>query len=80
MKPREYVLEQIRHRETRPVPYSLGFEDGTDKLLDDHYGTPFWRERSTLFGWNPSPMAALAMCLVASGGWTVALGTCRPRG
>ena len=47
MKPRDFVLQQIHHRETRPVPYSLGFGDGTDKLLDDYYGTPSWRERLT---------------------------------
>ena len=34
MKPREMVLEQIHHRETHPVPYSLGFEGDVAEQLD----------------------------------------------
>lgn len=45
MKPRDYVLAQIHHHETHPVPYSLAFDDGTDTMLDDYYGSPAWRER-----------------------------------
>ena len=45
MKPREVVLEQIHHRETRPVPYTLGFEDEVAERLDEHYGGRSWRER-----------------------------------
>jgi uroporphyrinogen decarboxylase len=44
MVPREVVLEQIHHRETCPIPYSLGFDDGTDLLLDEYYGSTAWRE------------------------------------
>jgi uroporphyrinogen decarboxylase len=48
MTPREIVLEQIRHHETHPVPYTLSFEDeNTAQALDQHYGGPQWRERIT---------------------------------
>ena len=47
MKPREYVLEQTHHRETHPVPYSLGFEGDIAAQLDTYYGTPDWRNRLT---------------------------------
>ena len=47
MVPREYVLEQIHHRETHPVPYSLGFEGDIGAQLDAHYGGTEWRERLT---------------------------------
>lgn len=47
MKPREMVLEQIAHRETYPVPYSLGFEGDVAEQLDAYYGGPDWRDRLT---------------------------------
>jgi uroporphyrinogen decarboxylase len=47
MKPREIVLNQLDHRETHPVPYSLGFEGNVAEQLDEHYGTPSWRDRLT---------------------------------
>jgi uroporphyrinogen decarboxylase len=47
MKPREYVLEQIQHRETSPVPFSLGFEGDIAEQLDAYYGGPEWRARLT---------------------------------
>jgi uroporphyrinogen decarboxylase len=45
MTPRETVLEQIRHRETDPVPYTLKFEDEVGERLDRHFGGEAWRER-----------------------------------
>ena len=43
---REMVLEQIQHRATRPVPYTLSFEeDVVAKRLDQHYGDPSWRDK-----------------------------------
>ena len=45
MTPREIVRAQIEHRETSPVPYTLGFESGVAEQLDAHYGTRDWRER-----------------------------------
>ena len=45
MTAREIVLEQIRHRETAPVPYTLTFEDVIAERLDKHYGAPSWRDR-----------------------------------
>jgi uroporphyrinogen decarboxylase len=47
MKPRDFVLSQIDHRETHPVPYSLGFEGDVDKELDAYYGSSDWRNRLT---------------------------------
>jgi uroporphyrinogen decarboxylase len=47
MKPRDVVLAQIHHRETQPVPYTLGFEGDVAERLDAHYGGPEWRERLT---------------------------------
>jgi uroporphyrinogen decarboxylase len=47
VKPRDVVLEQIHHRETRPVPYTLGFEGDVAERLDAHYGSSAWRERLT---------------------------------
>jgi uroporphyrinogen decarboxylase len=48
MTPRELVLQQIHHRPTVPVPYTLAFEDDqVPRRLDDHYGGPQWRKRLT---------------------------------
>jgi uroporphyrinogen decarboxylase len=45
MKPRDIVLEQIHHRETTPIPFTLGFEGDVDKRLDEYYGDAGWRQR-----------------------------------
>lgn len=45
MKLRDVVFDQIAHRETPEVPYSLGFEDNVGAQLDEYYGGPAWRER-----------------------------------
>ena len=47
IRPREIVLEQIRHHETDPVPYTLAFEEGwgIPELLDAHFGGSAWRDR-----------------------------------
>jgi uroporphyrinogen decarboxylase len=47
MQPRDCVLEQIHHRETRPVPFTLGFEGDVAERVDKHYGSPDWRKRLT---------------------------------
>ena len=49
MTPRDLVLEQIRHRETRSVPYTLAFEGDVAERLDAHYGGPQWRQRLTSY-------------------------------
>ena len=49
MTPREIVLAQIHHRETRPVPYTIDFEGGVDEELDAYYGSPDWRKRLTSY-------------------------------
>ena len=45
MTPREIVLEQINHRPTNPVPYTLGFEGDVVERLTWHYGTESWRDK-----------------------------------
>ena len=40
---RQRVLDQIHHRETQPLPYRLGIEEGVSARLDAHYGTDAWR-------------------------------------
>lgn len=45
MTPREIVLDQIHHRETIPIPFTLDFEEGVDARLDEHYGGTEWRSR-----------------------------------
>ncbi|MFO7871080.1 MAG: uroporphyrinogen decarboxylase family protein [Kiritimatiellia bacterium] len=45
MTPREIVFEQIRHRETPEVPYTLPMEDTVRAKLDEYYGTAEWRGR-----------------------------------
>ncbi|MBM3213850.1 hypothetical protein FJZ36_02920 [Candidatus Poribacteria bacterium] len=48
MTPREAVLAQIAHQETRPVPYTFGCEDPelTERLVA-HYGAERWRSLFT---------------------------------
>jgi uroporphyrinogen decarboxylase len=43
MNPRDIVLEQIRHHETVPVPYTLAFEQDVYDRLDQHFGGDAWR-------------------------------------
>lgn len=45
MKPRDIVLEQISHHETKAVPYTLGFEQDVGTRLDTHLGGPTWRSK-----------------------------------
>lgn len=46
MRPREIVLNQIRHRETPVVPYTLSIEgEEINKQLDAYYGGTQWRSR-----------------------------------
>jgi len=53
MLPRDYVLEQIHHRETSPVPYCLGWEGDVGERLDAYYGSPVWREKiRQYFAWS----------------------------
>jgi uroporphyrinogen decarboxylase len=45
MTPREIVLEQIHHRETDQIPYTLAFEPEVGSRLDEHFGGDAWRGR-----------------------------------
>jgi len=60
MKPREIVLEQIHHRETRPVPFTLGFEGDVAERLDDYYGNGEWRQRLTPYMVHVSAVETMA--------------------
>ena len=42
---RDIVLEQIHHRPTPTVPYTLAFEGDVAERLDAHYGQSRWRDR-----------------------------------
>ena len=42
-RPRDLVLAQIGHRDTDPVPYTLGFEEEVGVQLDRHYRGSQWR-------------------------------------
>jgi uroporphyrinogen decarboxylase len=45
MTPREIVIEQIHHRETAQIPYTLAFEADVGTRLDEHFGGDTWRGR-----------------------------------
>lgn len=46
MTPRDLVLDQIHHRETTPVPYTLAYEEEVAGRLDRHFGSASWRTRA----------------------------------
>ncbi len=45
MNRRDCVLAAINHEEPDRVPYTLGFEGGTDEELDAHLGSARWRDK-----------------------------------
>jgi uroporphyrinogen decarboxylase len=49
MTPREIVCEQIHHRETEHVPYTLVFEAEVEDRLDEHFGNSTWRDKITQY-------------------------------
>lgn len=64
MKPRDIILEQIRHRETTPVPYTLYFDDEVGLRLDKYFGSQDWRWKlvqyvACHFGITKCPMERL---------------------
>ena len=42
--PKTLVLAQIKHHETGPIPYTLGFEGDVAERLDAHYRDAGWRD------------------------------------
>ena len=42
MKPRDYIISQIEHRETRPVPYTFPYEPEIAQKLNEYYGSNDW--------------------------------------
>ena len=49
MKPRDIITNQITHRETDTVPYTLGWEGDIGERLDAYYGNDSWRLRIKRF-------------------------------
>jgi len=45
MTPREIVQEQINHRETAEIPYTLTMEADVRKRLDEYFGNTEWYEK-----------------------------------
>ncbi|MFH1708518.1 MAG: uroporphyrinogen decarboxylase family protein [Planctomycetota bacterium] len=45
MKPRDIVLGQIRHHDTVPVLYTLGFEPDVEARLNAHFGGDAWHKK-----------------------------------
>jgi hypothetical protein len=44
MKLRDYVIEQISHHETNPIPYTIRFSDMVANNLDLYYGNSSWKQ------------------------------------
>jgi uroporphyrinogen decarboxylase len=57
MLPRDYVLEQMAHRETSPVPFTLWFKDEVIERLNRHYGSAEWRSRLPVYQSGCTPLA-----------------------
>lgn len=47
MTPREIVFEQINHRDTAEIPYTLPYEEEVGARLDKYYGGADWRRKLT---------------------------------
>ena len=45
MKPRDIILEQMQHRETDRIPYTLPIGSEVGERLNEHFGGEAWRER-----------------------------------
>jgi len=60
MTPRHIVLEQLSHRETAEIPYTLAFEPVVGTRLDEHFGSAAWRERLTPYIAHCGGIAALS--------------------
>lgn len=60
MKPRDLVLEQIHHRPTRPVPFTLSFEGDVADRLDAHYGGGRWRDGLVPYIASAAPVDTMA--------------------
>ena len=56
MTPREIILDQIHHKETAPIPYTLPIEPSVAERLDEHYGGSDWRQKLTTYMAGVSPV------------------------
>lgn len=49
MRPRDYIISQIQHKETRPVPYTFAVEEEVGKRMDEYYGSSDWNKKITKY-------------------------------
>jgi uroporphyrinogen decarboxylase len=59
MTPREIILDQIHHRETPVVPYTLPIEPEVATRLDAHYGGPDWRRKLKTYMAGVAPVETM---------------------
>jgi uroporphyrinogen decarboxylase len=45
MKLRDIVLDQIHHRESAQIPYTLAYEEEVGIRIDGHFGSDTWRDK-----------------------------------
>ncbi|MCE5326338.1 MAG: hypothetical protein LLG01_07960 [Planctomycetaceae bacterium] len=45
MTPKETIAAVVDHREVRPVPYLLSIDEPVARRMDEHFGSPQWRQR-----------------------------------
>lgn len=43
MKPRDYIISQIKHKETTPVPYTIAFETEVEAKINTYFGSKDWK-------------------------------------
>jgi uroporphyrinogen decarboxylase len=63
MTPRERTEAVVNHREMRPVPFWLGFQDGIARRMDGHFGHDRWRasiDDRYLVGCDPTGLLSRA--------------------
>jgi uroporphyrinogen decarboxylase len=71
MTAKQRVIEQIAHRETSALPYTLRFEEPVGRELDAYYGSPAWRHRLVnAIEKTDSPVASVSAANMAGSGET----------
>jgi uroporphyrinogen decarboxylase len=53
MKPRDYIISQIEHRQTDIVPYTFVCEKEVEDNMDKYYGTQDWHKKITPYMSSP---------------------------
>ena len=65
MQLRQHVLDQIHHRPTRPVPYTLPIEKPMAARLDTHYGGQQWRNKIKPYMVTVTPINTIARTAIS---------------